>query len=62
MWAEGPEWRSGFFVEEPLAGEHLAGIPFATWHSARVDAMHWAYDPESKPPSGWRLAESPASS
>jgi hypothetical protein len=59
MWAQGPDWDRGFFVEEPGAGDHLAGIPFSTWHAALTDAMHWAYEPENRPPSGWRLADEP---
>lgn len=56
MWAKAPEWESGFFVDAPWAGDHLAGIPFARWHAALTEAMHWAYTPEHKPPAGWRIA------
>ena len=54
MWVQAlPEYESGFLVDAPFAGEHLVGIPFARWHAALVDAMHWAYTPDSKPPRGW---------
>lgn len=55
MWAEGPDWNSGFFVDAPFAGDHLAGFLFASWHAALTLAMHWAYDPTQAPPDGWEL-------
>jgi hypothetical protein len=56
MWAEGPEWRTDFFVDAPFAGEKLAGVSFTRWHSALTAAMHWAYEPASMPPAGWKVA------
>ena len=45
--------RIWFTVEEPMAGEHLAGFPFWKWHGALTDALHWGYTPEADPPRGW---------
>lgn len=60
MWAEadgGGHWDIGFYGAldgEPAAGQALGGHEFALWHAAMVEAMHWAYRPESQAPEGWK--------
>jgi len=55
--SDGGDSRNGCMDgTEAGAGESLGGYRFGTWHAALVDAMHWAYTPEARPPTGWRLA------
>lgn len=56
MWCQAPDWKTGFFVDAPFAGQSLAGYSFAKWHAALTEAMHWAYASTSPPPEGWRIA------
>jgi len=58
LWAAAPHWASGQFIEKALAGEQLGGYSFSTWHRSLMEAMDWAYHPESTPPKGWRKATS----
>jgi hypothetical protein len=58
MWATGSDFRTEAFLPEDRVGSGVSmrEHSFQKWHSAIVDAMHWAYEPQRPPPAGWRDA------